>query len=157
VALRTALVTQMDAWKRPNAAKAPEQVTKAANALLEKIDAIYPNFATPPSEAPGLGDAGPPIVERPPTIPQRVLGVYGALVNTTAVPTAWQSEQIAMLESKVGPLAASVKALAETDLPALNKLMNEAGVTHVTLPPVTGLRRTPPPPPQPGTVDFTPQ
>lgn len=156
VGLRTALVTQMDAWKRPNAARVPEQVTKAANALLEKIDAIYPNFATPPSEAPGLGDAGPPLVERPPTIPQRVLGVYGALANTTAAPTAWQTEQIAAAESKLGPLMSSVKALAETDLPALNKLMNEAGVTHVTLPPVTGPRRTTPPP-QPGGVELTPQ
>ena len=58
------------------------------------------------------------------------------------MPTAWQSEQIAALEGKLGPLMASVKALAETDLPALNKLMNEAGVTHVTLPPVTAPRRT---------------
>jgi hypothetical protein len=41
-------------------------------------------------------------------------------------------------------LTASVKALAETDLPALNKLMNESGVTHVTMPPVTAPRRTPP-------------
>ncbi len=76
--------------------------------------------------------------------------------NTTAVPTAWQSEQIAAVESKLGPLATSVKALAETDLPALNKLMNEAGVTHVTLPPVTAPRRATPPP-QPSAVDFTPQ
>jgi hypothetical protein len=73
------------------------------------------------------------------------------------VPTAWQREQITALDGKLGPLLVSVKALAETDLPALNKLMNESGMTHVTLPPVTAPRRAAPPPPQPSAVDFTPQ
>ena len=131
--MRTAVANQIDAWKRPNATKPPEHVQKAADTLLANIDAVYPSFGTPPSEALGLGDAGPPMVERPAPYPQRMLQVYAAIANQSAAPTAWQLSQVDLLTSKADDLAASVKKLSD-ELAALNKLMNEAGVPHITVP-----------------------
>jgi hypothetical protein len=137
-ALRTSLVSEMDAWKKPGAAKVPENVTAAADALLKKIDDLYPNFGTPPSEQRGLGDAGPPLVVRPAPVPQRMLQLYGQLANYSAAPTAWQLDQIKVLSAKSDELSAAVKALVETDLAALNKTMNEAGVAHIAAPAAGG-------------------
>jgi hypothetical protein len=112
-------------------------VQKAGEALLKKIDDLYPNFGTPPSEQRGLGDAGPPLVQRPTPYSQRLTQLYAAIVNMSAAPTAWQNEQVALLTAKADELAPQVRALAE-ELGALNKLMNEAGVPHISLAPAGG-------------------
>jgi hypothetical protein len=137
-ALRSSLVSEMDAWKRPGAPKVPENVTAAADALLKKIDELYPNFGTPPSEQRGLGDAGPPLVDRPAPVQQRMLQLYGQLANYSAAPTPIQLEQARTLASKSDHLVAAVKALVDTDLAALNKTMNEAGIAHIAAPAAGG-------------------
>jgi photosystem II stability/assembly factor-like uncharacterized protein len=131
--MRTAVNSQIDAWKRPGATKPPENVAKAAEALLAGIDAAYPDFGTPPSEQLGLGDAGPPLVERPPAYPQRMMQLYAAIANQSAAPTAWQAQQVELLTSKGDEVAGSVKKLSD-ELAALNKLMNEAGIPHISVP-----------------------
>jgi hypothetical protein len=133
-ALRASLVSEMDGWKKPGAAKVPENVTAAADALLKKIDELYPNFGTPPSEQRGLGDAGPPLVDRPAPVQQRMMQLYGQLANYSAAPTTTQLEQIRVLSSRSDELAAAVRSLVETDLTALNKTMNEAGIAHIPTP-----------------------
>ena len=141
--LRSTLASQTETWRRPGGTRVPENVQKAAAALLAKVDEIYPNFGTPPSEERGLGDAGPPLVDRGPTVPMRVLQLYGQIANTSLPPTAWQLEQIPILAVKVTDLSTRVRALVDQDLAALNKLMNEAGVPHIALPAGPGGRRPP--------------
>ena len=134
--MRQALSTAMEGWKRPGA-RIPENVQKAGEALLKKIDDLYPNFGTPPSEQPGLGDAGPPIVERPTPYSQRLTQLYGAIANVSTAPTAWQNEQVTLLTAKADELVPAVRALSD-ELGALNKLMNEAGVPHIMVAPGGG-------------------
>jgi hypothetical protein len=132
--LRSTLVSTLDGWKKPGAAKVPDHVTKAADGLLAKVDALYPTFGTPPSEERGLGDAGPPLVQRPQPIPTRLMMLYGQIASYSAAPTPAQLELITILVPKAEEATAAVKALVESDLAALNKAMNEAGVPHVALP-----------------------
>jgi photosystem II stability/assembly factor-like uncharacterized protein len=131
--MRTAVANQIEAWKRPGAAAPPGHVTQAAETLLANIDAAYPNFGTPPSEALGLGDAGPPMVERPAPYPQRMQQLFAAISNQSAAPTAWQVQQVELVTGKADEVAGSVKKLQD-ELAALNTLMNEAGVPHITVP-----------------------
>ena len=135
--LRTTVASRLEAWKRPGPGRPPENVQKAGEALLQKIDAIYASFATPPSEALGLGDAGPPLVERPTPYPNRMLMLYGQVANYSGPPTAWQREEATLLAAKADELVAAVQGLVQTDLAALNRLMNESGVPHIS-PPVIG-------------------
>jgi hypothetical protein len=142
VAMRASLVAEMDAWRRPGAAQVPENVRKAAEALLAKIDDVYPNFATLPSEQAGLGDAGPPLVERAPAVSMRLLQLYGSIANTSLPPTSTQLRDIDTLSARANDLVARVRTLVDTDLAALNKLMNEAGVPHIARPNTGGGRRS---------------
>jgi hypothetical protein len=147
--MRTAVANEVEAWKRPGPNKPPENVIKAGEALLANIDAVYPNFGTPPSEAPGLGDAGPPLVERPPAYPQRMLQLYAAIANYSGPPTAWQKEQVDLLTGpKADEIAGSVKKLQE-ELAALNKMMNDAGVPHIAVQAPGGGRGAGRPPEEP--------
>jgi photosystem II stability/assembly factor-like uncharacterized protein len=134
--MRQSLSTAMEGWKRPNA-RIPENVQKAGEALLKKIDDLYPNFGTPPSEARGLGDAGPPLVDRPTPYSQRMTQLFAAISNMSAAPTAWQNEQVTLLTAKADELVPQVRALSD-ELAALNKLMNEAGVPHISVGPGGG-------------------
>jgi hypothetical protein len=134
--MRQSLSSAMEGWKRPGA-RVPEHVQKAGEALLKRIDDLYPNFGTPPSEQRGLGDAGPPLVERQTPYAQRMTQLYGAIVNMSAAPTAWQNDQVALLTAKADELVPQVRALGE-ELAALNTLMNEAGVPHISVGPGGG-------------------
>ena len=141
--MRTAVASQIDAWKRPNATKPPDTVMKAAETLLANIDAAYPNFGTPPSEQLGLGDAGPPLVERPAGVPP----ANAAALRSDRQPE-WSAHGLA--EGATEPAhgaegrrdAGSVRKLTD-ELAALNKLMNEAGVPHITVPTGGGGRGRP--------------
>lgn len=134
-ALRSTLAGQIEAWKRPGAPRVPETVTKMAADLLAKIDEVYPNYGTPPSEERGLGDAGPPLVDRGPTLVQRLLGLYNQIANYSAPPTPWQLEQIDILTKRATEVNGRVRQLVDTDLAALNKAMNEAGIPHISVRP----------------------
>jgi hypothetical protein len=132
-ALRSTLAGQIEAWKRPGAPTVPDAVAKMAADLLAKIDEVYPNYGTPPSEERGLGDAGPPLVDRGPTLVQRLLGLYNQIANYSAPPTAWQLEQIDILTKRATEVNGRVRQLVETDLAALNKAMTEAGIPHIAV------------------------
>ncbi|MBI1737626.1 MAG: hypothetical protein HYR58_00055, partial [Acidobacteria bacterium] len=134
VGLRTNLSTAMESWKRPGGTRVPENIQKAADELLKKIDEIYPLFGTPPSEAPSLGNAGPPIVERPAPLQNRVGQILGSLEGFTAAPTARQLEDITTLTPLVKDAAEKVQKLVMEDLANLNKLMREANIPYITMP-----------------------
>jgi len=60
--------------------------------------------------------------------------VQGLLVDLdgfAAAPGGQQKEKLAELTPLVSEASAQVKKLAEEDLPALNKKMNEAGIPHI--------------------------
>jgi hypothetical protein len=136
--LRTSLNSAIETWKRPGPGRAPENVQKAAEELLKKVDATCKVFANPnqcgerPTTA--LGAAGPPLVAVEPPITQRILQLLGGIEGYTAAPTAWQLEQIRVLQGKLNEAGSAARRLAQEDLAALNKLMNEAGMPHISVP-----------------------
>ena len=79
-----------------------------------------------------MGDAGPSLVQRPPSIPSRVQQLYRAVAEQSDAPTEWQKQQADILLPKVDELLTAVRGLM-TDLAALNKQMNEAGVPHIQI------------------------
>jgi photosystem II stability/assembly factor-like uncharacterized protein len=129
--LRPLLNTQVENAKRPNS-RLPEPVKKALEDLLKKVDEVYPEFGTLPAEERGMGAAGPPLVQRPPTIPARVQQLYRAVAEQNDAPTDWQKGQAAILVPKADELLGKVRGLM-ADLAALNKLMNESGVPHIAV------------------------
>ncbi len=136
--LRTSLNNAIEAWKRPGPGRTPENVQKAAEELLKKVDAACKVFANPnqcgdrPTTA--LGAAGPPLVAVEPPITQRIVQLLGGLEGYTAAPTAWQLEQIRLLQGNLNEAGAVARRLVQEDLAALNKMMNEAGVPHIAVP-----------------------
>jgi hypothetical protein len=72
-------------------------------------------------------------VDRGPTLVQRLLGLYNQIANYSAPPTAWQLEQIDILTKRTTEVNGRVRQLVETDLAALNKAMNEAGIPHIAV------------------------
>jgi photosystem II stability/assembly factor-like uncharacterized protein len=135
--MHTSLSNFIEAWKRPGAAKPPENVQKATEDLLKRTDETCRKFASAAQcgdRGPGLGNAGPPLVYTPPAIPQRIGQVMGGLEGFTSAPTATQLEQIKLLQGMLTDAAAAARKLAQEDLPALNKMMNDAGVPHIVVP-----------------------
>ena len=130
--IQTALTNARDQWKRdagkPNAPKIPEDIMKAADELQKKADALAEKYVRP---RPALGNAGPPLEWKPEPLPNQVQNLLNDLDGFAAAPGGQQQERLAELATLVSQASAEVKGLAETDLPALNKKMNDAGVQHI--------------------------
>jgi hypothetical protein len=133
--LRTSLTQAQESWKRPGGGpRIPENVTKAADELLKKIDEIYPLLATLPDEQPGLGDAGPPLVARPATLTRRIARIMMGLESFTAAPTASTLEEIPVLQKEAREIGEKIQKLVTEDLANLNKLMREASIPYISMP-----------------------
>ncbi|MEO7660541.1 MAG: hypothetical protein ABIV48_13080, partial [Pyrinomonadaceae bacterium] len=87
VGLRANLNTVIEAWKRPGAVQPPANVKTAAEDLLKKIDGIYINWGTIPSSGANLSSAGPPLIELPTPLSQRVQQLVAAIEGTSGAPT----------------------------------------------------------------------
>lgn len=133
VRLRTAVNDALESWKRPGAPQVPENVRKAAEDYLKRIDEAYPNWGTPPSEQSNISQAGPPLVERRTPLSNRVTQLAFGIEGTSAAPTEWEMQQIQILSQKIPEAAGVVRKLTE-DLQELNKLMREANIPYITLP-----------------------
>ena len=84
-----------------NRRKLPENIQKAAEDLLKKVDESCLKLGTPRSAAsprPALGWAGPPLVYTPPPVTQRITQLLDGIENYAAAPTAWQLDQIKLLD-----------------------------------------------------------
>ncbi len=135
--LHTAVNTYVESWKRPGARKPPENVQKAAEDLLKKAGETCLKFANPQQcgdRGPGQGTAGPPLVYTPPSITQRLGQLLGGIESYTAAPTAWQLDQIKLLQGMLTDANAAVQKLSKDDLAALNKMINDAGIPHIVVP-----------------------
>lgn len=130
--IKEALKNARDQWKKdagkPDAPKIPEDIQKAAEALQKKVDTVAEKFAR---DREGLGNAGPPFEWKPDPLPDQVQGLLGDLDGFAAAPGGQQTERIAELTTLVSEASAAVRTIADTDLPALNKKMNEAGIPHI--------------------------
>ena len=138
VGLRSTLVAAMESWKRPGGPRVPENIQKAADELLKKIDEVYPTWAMPPALVNPTGSAGPPLVELPTPLGQRASQLNFAIDGTSAAPTTWELAQIEILSQKIPPAAAIVRKLAAEDLEALNKMMRDANIPYITMPALGG-------------------
>jgi photosystem II stability/assembly factor-like uncharacterized protein len=132
VGIKDGLKAARDQWKKdadkPDAPKIPEDIKKAADELQKKVDAIAEKYAR---EREGLGNAGPPFEWKPEPLPQQVQGLLRELDGFWAAPGGQQKEKLAELTPLVSDASAQVKKIAEEDLPALNKKMNDAGIPHI--------------------------
>ncbi len=136
VGLRTNLNNAIEAWKRPGAPRVPENIRKAADDLLKKVDEAYVNWGTPPSLVSNISQAGPPVVELPTPLNQRAGQVLNAIENASAAPTEWELAQIEILSAKIPAAAEEVRKLISVDLAALNNMMLEAKIPYIQ-PPTT--------------------
>lgn len=130
----TGLHTALKDYKKT---KLPENIQKAAEDLLKKVDGACLKLGTPVQcgqPAPGLGWAGPPVVYTPPPVTQRITQLLGGIENYAAAPTAWQLEQIKVLQAMLSESAAAAQAITKTDLESLNKMMREANVPYIAVP-----------------------
>ncbi|MFL6375279.1 MAG: hypothetical protein ACJ73D_11480, partial [Pyrinomonadaceae bacterium] len=135
--LRTNLNNAIESWKRPGAPQVPDNVKKAADDLLKKIDAAYVNWGTPPSLASNISSAGPPLVELPAPLSQRAAQLIGAIEGTSAAPTDYELSQIEILSKRIPPAADEVRNLITVDLAALNQMMIDAKIPYIP-PPTLG-------------------
>ncbi len=144
--IRTNLNTAIESWKKPGALTVPENVKKAADDLLKKIDAIYVNWGTPPSLVSTISQAGPPLVELPTPLNQRVAQLLFAIEGASTAPTDAEMVQMDILSKKIPPASDEVRKLVSEDLAALNTMMLEAKIPYITVPAFTGEggRRRPP-------------
>jgi photosystem II stability/assembly factor-like uncharacterized protein len=132
--LRTNVNNAIESWKRPGAPRVPENVRTMATDLLKKIDTIYVNWGTPPSDVQNLSSAGPPLVEYPTPLSQRAAQILGAIENTSGPPSDYEMAQIDALSQRIPPAAEAVRKLINEDLAALNKAMRDASIPYIQPP-----------------------
>jgi photosystem II stability/assembly factor-like uncharacterized protein len=136
-AARRSITGLQTALKDTKKSKLPENIKKAVDDFSRKVEETCLKLGTPVQcgqRAPGLGWAGPPVVYRPPTVTQRITQLLGGIENYAAAPTAWQLDQIKVLQGMLKETVASEQALAKTELEALNKMMRDANVPYIAVP-----------------------
>jgi len=138
VGLRANLNTVIEGWKRPGTAQPPENVKKAAEDLLKKIDTAYVNWGTPPSLVSNISQAGPPLVELPTPLNQRVAQLAFAIEGASNAPTDFELAQIEILLKRIPVASDEVRKLVSEDLAALNAMMAEAKIPYVAVPSIGG-------------------
>jgi photosystem II stability/assembly factor-like uncharacterized protein len=130
--LQSALKAARENWKQEAAkkdgAKMPEEIVKMAEELQKKTDELAPKYQR---EQQGLGNAGPPFDWKPAPLPAQVQDLMQDLDEFAAAPGGQQREKLAELVPLVRDTSAQVKKLAEEELAALNKRMNDAGIPHI--------------------------
>lgn len=130
--VKEGLKAAREQWKKdagkPDMPKIPEDIQKAADELQKKVDAVAEKYVR---EREGLGNAGPPFVWKPEPLPNQAQGLLRELDGFWAAPGGQQKEKLAELTPLISDASAQVKKIAEEDLPALNKKMNEAGIPHI--------------------------
>src|SRR5438876_3589044 len=96
--IQTALKAAREEWKKdagkPNTAKIPDDIVKAAEELQKKVDAVAEKFIR---EREGLGNAGPPFEWKPDPLPNQVQHLLDDVDGFTATPSAHQKEKLAEL------------------------------------------------------------
>jgi hypothetical protein len=132
--IQAALKTAREQWKKdkdagkPGTTKIPDDIVKAADELQKRVDAVAEKFIRTRE---GLGNAGPPFEWKPDPLPNQVQELLDDLDGFSAAPSGHQKEKLAELMQLVNDASVQVKKIADEELPALNKRMNEAGIPHI--------------------------
>ena len=130
--IKEGLKAAREQWKKDadkaDAPKIPAEIQKAAEELQKSVDAVAEKYVR---EQQGLGNAGPPFEWKPEPLPQQVQSLLRELDGFWEAPGGQQKEKLAELTPLVSDASAKVKKIAEEDLPALNKKMNDAGIPHI--------------------------
>jgi len=136
--LRTNVNNAIESWKRPGTPQVPDNIKTMANDLLKKIDAIYINWGTPPSDVANLSSAGPPLVQYPTPLSQRAAQLLGGIENSSNAPTDYELAQIDALSQRIPPAADAVRKLISEDLVNLNNAMRDAKIPYIQPPTLGG-------------------
>jgi photosystem II stability/assembly factor-like uncharacterized protein len=130
--IQSALKTARENWKKEaekkDGVKIPADILKSADELEKKVDEVALKYQREPQ---GLGNAGPPFDWKPDPLPSQVQELLQDLDGFAAAPGGQQQDKLAELSPLLADAGSQVKKIAEEDLPALNKKMNEAGVPHI--------------------------
>jgi formiminotetrahydrofolate cyclodeaminase len=66
-------------------------------------------------------------------VSQRIAALLSTIDGYAFAPTSGQLAEIPRLRTEMTEVDAKIKKLIDEDLPALNKLMNDAGVPHISI------------------------
>jgi len=134
VAMTTALTSLTDSWKGPNAPVVPESVRKAADDLLARAKKAAATFESPGGGRGGRGGggAGPPPAYTPPPVTQKITRLLFSIDGYSAAPTARQTADIEACSAELKKGTDEINVLWD-EVPKLNKLMTDAGVTYFTV------------------------
>jgi photosystem II stability/assembly factor-like uncharacterized protein len=146
--LKTNLTAAIESWKRPGAPQIPDNIKKAADDLLAKVNTVTDKYW-----APGNNAAQPALVRPPTSLSQRVGIVFSGIDSTSAAPTDYELAQIEILAKLIPPAAEEARNLVTVDLAALNQMMNDAKVPHIQPPSAGGGGRGRPPGDDDGDTD----
>ncbi len=69
----------------------------------------------------------------PQPVSQRIAALLSAIDGYAFTPTSGQLAEIPRLRTEMTEVDAKIKQLIDEDLPALNKLMNAAGVPYISV------------------------
>ena len=107
-----------------------DDVKKALQTLLDKVEGL--GGREPENEPPGF--AGAPLADAPETIQDRIgFGFGGFGGGMTAAPTAVQKAAFERAQKELAAFAETMRTITQTDVPALNKMLFEAGVGRINL------------------------
>jgi photosystem II stability/assembly factor-like uncharacterized protein len=115
---------------RSESRRLPEAVSTAVKSLADKVTPLAKRI----NRQDPLGFAGAPLAEDPEPLLPRARGLYQAISALTATPTAPQRELLARLTREADQVDADVKQMIETELPALNRQLFEAGFGRLEVP-----------------------
>ena len=109
-----------------------DAVKTALQTLLDKVEGL--GGREPENEPPGF--AGAPLADAPETLQQRLgfgFGGGGGGGGMTAAPTAAQKAQFERAQKELAAFGETMRTITQTDVPALNKLLFDAGIGRINL------------------------
>jgi hypothetical protein len=127
------------AWKKPDAAKIPDDVKKSAEALKKTLDDLRPlfagrNFFEPPSADERKAELLKPEPDFVlPVLMQRVSSQISGLEEFSAAPSDTELQQIALVKAALAVAARKVDAMRE-QVTKFNEAMNAAKVPFIAVP-----------------------
>ncbi|HUA85299.1 MAG TPA: hypothetical protein VMB85_15660 [Bryobacteraceae bacterium] len=133
VAIRNSLSDLTDSWKQPDAPKIPESIQKSADGLLARAKTVADRFESANGGRGFGGGAGAPPRYTPPPVTQKIARLLGQIDNYTGAPTSHQMAEAQDCSAQLQKDTAELNRLA-ADVPALNKMMTQAGVPYFGVP-----------------------
>ncbi|HEV2690001.1 MAG TPA: hypothetical protein VGV35_15685, partial [Bryobacteraceae bacterium] len=135
----TSLTSLQTAWKKPDAAKVPDDVKKQADALKKSLDDMRPlfsarNFFEPPTPEERKAELAKPEPDFVlPALPQRISQLLQSLETFAAAPAESQMKQIAVVKTAITDAGRSMDKLRD-EVVKFNDAMNAAKVPFVSVP-----------------------